>query len=353
MKNSRFLLPLVWLTIFASSCTTNTTDPVDLPKGEFEDGVLIMNEGAFGVNDGEVFHYGPATGVIKENIFRTKNSRPFGGLIQDMVEAEGRLYLVANTGKVEIVIPKDFSLVGGVSLGLDNSRSLVSVNQRLFISDWGPYDGDFNNPDSYIAVVNDLNGGPIAKKIPVSSRPEGMIVAGNFIYVACSAAKKFDVISIASETLAASVAVEGTPSEFLQIEGRLFLYATDENNVFFHEVNPGNYTVVKTTKIPLTNPTPIIALGEGSEVFVVTSTGWPDYDDAVAKVSVNNGQVTNPSFYVGNGIYGIGFKIEGKEIYVAEHNGFQGNGSVFILSPLGILVKTLTVGKGPSGFIFK
>ena len=47
------------------------------------------------------------------------------------------------------------------------------------------------------------------------------------------------------------------------------------------------------------------------------------------------------------------FKIEGKEIYVAEHNGFQGNGSVFILSPLGILVKTLTVGKGPSGFIFK
>jgi hypothetical protein len=117
MKNSRFLLPLVWLTIFVSSCSTNTTDPVDVPKGEFEEGVLIMNEGAFGVNDGEVFHYDPATGVIKENIFRTKNSRPFGGLIQDMVEAEGRMYLVANTGKVEIVIPKDFSLVGGVSLG--------------------------------------------------------------------------------------------------------------------------------------------------------------------------------------------------------------------------------------------
>ena len=83
------------------------------------------------------------------------------------------------------------------------------------------------------------------------------------------------------------------------------------------------------------------------ELFIVQ---FPNPD---SKVSVNNGQVTNPSFYVGNGIYGIGFKIEGKEIYVAEHNGFQGNGSVFILSPLGILVKTLTVGKGPSGFIFK
>lgn len=353
MKNLRLLLPLIWLTFFVASCNDDTTGPSDIPVGEFEKGVLIMNEGAFGVNDGEVYHYDPSTGVIKEDIFRTKNSRPFGGLIEDMVEAEGRMYLVANTGKVEIVNPKDFSLLGGISLGLNITRSLVSVNQKLFISDWGPYDAGFNNPNSYVAVVNDLNGGPIAKKIAVSSRPEGMIVAGNFIYVACTAAKKYDVISIASETVAASIAVEGNPTRFLEIEGRLFLYAQDDNNAIFHEINPGNYALVRTVKIPLANPTPIVTLGEGSELFIVTSTGFPDYTDAVAKVSVNTGQVINGSFYTGSGLYGIGFKIEGKEIYVAENNGFQGKGSVSILSATGQKVKTLSVGKGPSGFIFK
>jgi DNA-binding beta-propeller fold protein YncE len=352
MRKLRLLLPLIWLTLFVVSCS-DSTGPTPVPVGEFEKGVLIMNEGAFGVNDGEVFHFNPTSGVIKDDIFRTKNSRPFGGLIQDMVEDGGRIYLVANTGKVEIVAANDFGLLGGVSLGLNNTRSLVVVNQKLFISDWGPYDAGFNNPDSYIAVVNDLNGGPIAKKIPVSSRPEGMIVAGNFIYVACTAAQKYDVISVSSENLTASIKVEGNPTQFLEIEGRLFLYATDDNNAIFHEINPGNYALVRTLKIPLANPTPKITLGEGSEIFIVTSTGFPDYTDAVAKVSVNTGQVINGSFYSGSGLYGIGFKVEGKEIYVAENNGFQGRGSVSILSPAGQKIKTLTVGKGPSGFIFK
>ena len=352
MKNLRLHLPLLWLALIVAAC--NTTDQIESPPlGEFEKGVLIMNEGAFGVNDGEIFHYDPSSGVVKGDIFRGKNLRPFGGLIEDMLEAEGRIYLVANTGKVEIVDQKDFGILGGVSLGLNISRSLVAVNQKLFISDWGPYDASFNNPDSYVAVVNDLNGGPIAKKIPVSSRPEGMIVAGNFIFVACTSAKKLEVISIASESVAASVLVEGSPSRFLDIEGRLFLYATDDNNAIFHEINPGNYTIVRTIKIPLANPTSMVTLGEGSEAYIITSTGWPDYTDAVAKVSVNNAQVINNAYYTGSGLYGIGFKVEGKEIYVAENNGFQGNGSVSILNASGQKVKSLTVGKGPSGFIFK
>lgn len=37
---------------------------------------------------------------------------------------------------------------------------------------------------------NDVYGGTISKKIPVSSRPEGIIVKGNFIFVAFTAAKK-------------------------------------------------------------------------------------------------------------------------------------------------------------------
>ena len=68
--NQLRLFTAFWaLALFFVSCTD---DGPEIPSGEFERGVLIMNEGAFGANDGEVYHYDPATGEIKTNIFESK-----------------------------------------------------------------------------------------------------------------------------------------------------------------------------------------------------------------------------------------------------------------------------------------
>jgi hypothetical protein len=82
-----------------------------------------------------------------------------------MYQLGGRTFLVANTGKVEVVNSTDF-LSRGVVSGEDlvNSRSLAVMSEKLFISDWGPYDENWENPDSFIAVVQDLDGGPVEKK---------------------------------------------------------------------------------------------------------------------------------------------------------------------------------------------
>ncbi|WP_373523129.1 YncE family protein, partial [Aquiflexum sp.] len=232
MKKLRQLSAFWALALFAVSCTD---DGPEIPFGEFEKGVLIINEGAFGANDGEIYHYDPASGEIKNDIFESKNGRPFAGLIQDLAEAEGRMYLVANTGKVEVVDPKDFSSLGAVDADLNISRSIAVANQKLYISDWGPYDGNFNSPESYVAVVNGLNGGIVSKKIPVPSQPEGLIVAGNYLYVACAAAKKLQVISLSTDAVTSSQDVEGTPSKLKVIDGRLYLFARDAGYIYFHE----------------------------------------------------------------------------------------------------------------------
>jgi DNA-binding beta-propeller fold protein YncE len=345
------ILTAFWVLAFISvSCTEEVPE---VPLGELEKGVLIINEGAFGANDGEVYHYDPVSGDIKTDIFESKNGRPFAGLIQDMIEAEGKMYLVANTGKVEIVDPKDFSSLGAVDADLNISRSLAVANQKLYISDWGPYDENFNSPDSYVAVVNGLNGGTVSKKIPVPSRPEGLIVSGNFLYVACAADKKLQVISLATDAVTNSQDVEGTPSKLQIIDGRLYLFARDAGNIYFHEINRNNFNIQNTIKIPLENSTSNFSVAEGGEVYVLTSTGWPDYNDAVAKVSLNSAAVVNPSLFIGSGLYGIGFHPESKEIYIADNNGFQGSGTVIVINGSGQQVKTLEVGRGPSGFRFK
>ena len=74
-KNQLLALGLIFL-LFA--CEESGKER---PLGAYDTGILIMNEGSFGTNDGEIFHLDPATGMMKENIFEAENNRPFAGLL--------------------------------------------------------------------------------------------------------------------------------------------------------------------------------------------------------------------------------------------------------------------------------
>lgn len=347
MKNVRLNL-LLFAAVFAFWACDN--EGPQIPLGEFEQGVLIINEGAFGANDGEIYHYTGGDDVSVD-IFERVNNRPFAGLIQDLVEHEGRTYLIANTGKVEVVDTRDFTSLGAVLDGLDITRSLAVYQDKLFISDWGPYDANFNSPDSYIAVVDNPNGGEISKKIAVSSRPEKMSLVGSRLLVAN--AQNLDVVNLDTDTLANTVEIEGSPAGFFRYEGNLYLYARDAENIYFHRINTSNFSIQNTVTIALAGATSNMSLGRNGEIYVLTSTGWPDYDDALAKVSLSQNQVIDASIFRGSGFYGIGFNSNDNRIYVADNNGFQGNGTVIVLDESGDEVKTIPAGRGPSGFVFK
>jgi DNA-binding beta-propeller fold protein YncE len=347
MKNVRQSLLLLAVVFGFWACEGESPQ---VPLGEFESGVLIINEGAFGANDGEVYHFTGGENVTAD-IFERVNNRPFAGLIQDLVERDGRTYLVANTGKVEVVDTGDFSSLGAVADDLDITRSLVVYQDKLYISDWGPYDANFNSPESYIAVVENINGGAVAKKIAVSSRPEKMEIVGSRLLVAN--AQNMDVVNLEADTLASTVEIPGNPVKFLRIDGNLHLYARQSDKIFFHRINTNNFSVQSTIEIPLEGATSNLTLGRNGEAYVVTSTGWPDYDDAVAKISLSQGNVIDASIYRGSGFYGIGFQAGENRVFVADNNGFQGNGTVIVLDENGEEIKTIPAGRGPSGFVFK
>jgi hypothetical protein len=195
LKNQLWALALITL-LFACE---NGGD--ERPLGKYDTGILLMNEGAFGANDGEIFHLDPASGTLTRDIFELENNRPFAGLLEDMVLEEDRLYLVANTGKVEIVNPGDFKSIGTVTGNLDQPRSLATARGKLFISDYGPYDADFNTPDSYVGVVSGLDGGIVRKTIEVSNKPEDLFAVGKYVFVAASEGGKIEIIDAESETL--------------------------------------------------------------------------------------------------------------------------------------------------------
>lgn len=335
-------------TFFA--CGENTSER---PLGAYETGILIMNEGAFGSNDGEVHHLEPASGFLKTNIFESENNRPFAGLLEEMVIEGERLYLVANTGKVEIVNSSDFKSRGAVSGGLDQPRSLVVNGNKLFISDYGPYDASYNTPDSYIAVVNGLDGGTIGKKILVSNKPEDLAAFGKFVLVAGSEENSLQVIDAESEILTKTVVVAGSPTQFFYIGTQLWLYSPASAKVYFHRINTSNFDLAETVEMSVSDASGKMAIGKNGRIYLLTSTGWPDYQDAVASVSIPNTQPIVKEFITGSGFYGIGFDQNRGELYVSNAKGFQGNGTITVYNETGTELKTLDAGRGPSGFMVR
>lgn len=330
-----------------------STDPVELPQGEFEKGVLILNEGAFGANDGEIYHYDQQTGNIKADIFETQNNRPFAGILQRVVEYGERTYLVANTGKVEVVNSADFRSLGAVSGGvLENCRDLTVAGDKLFISDWGAYDEAWANPHSFIAVVQGLEGGTVSNKIPVPSRPEGLIFTNNKILAACSAAGVIAVIDPEKEEIEAILEVHGVPFYFFEFANNVYLYARTNEAMYFHPISTQDFSVRETVQVNLEGAiyNGNFALGENGDIYVIT-TGVGD--NKVAKVSLHSGEVLDEAFYSGSHFYGLGYHSKEGMLYIGEHNRWQGNGTVLKLNANGELATTLSVGRGPSGFIFR
>ncbi|MEX2565190.1 MAG: DUF5074 domain-containing protein [Cyclobacteriaceae bacterium] len=335
-------------------CLSFACDSVspEIPSGEFEDGVLIVNEGAFGANDGEIYHFDPETGNIQSDIFELKNNRPFAGLIQNMYIIADRSYLVANTGKVEVVNSADFTSRGAVSgEDLENSRSLTVFSEKLFISDWGPYDENWENPDSFIAVVQDLDGGPVDNKIEVPSRPEGMTVYNDKILVACQGESLMAVINPEEESVDRTIEVEGTPFSFFIYGGQLYLYALGEDEILVHPISAADFSMDETLAFRVSEPiyNGNYVLGNDGEMYVISGNGA---STVVVKLSIVSGEILDETFFAGNNFYGLGFHHETNTLYIGEHNGWQGNGNVIRVNATGDELESIPAGRGPSGFLF-
>ena len=326
------------------------TDPVEIPQGAYENGVLIINEGAFGANDGEVYHFDKNTAEAEANVFENINTRPFAGLLQDLISYEDYTYLVANTGKVEVVQSADFISVGVVNNDLVNSRSMVKADGKLYISDWGPYDATWSNTESFVAVVENVTGGEIAYKIPTPSRPEGLAFVGDRILVACQLGT-IAVIEVGEDEVEKTVDVDGTPFFFFEFQGSHYLYANDSEKIYLHKLNSATFEVVETLEFPVSNSiyNGNFTINNSGELFVISNQTT---EDVVVKLSIASASVEDADFYSGSNFYSLGFDNDTQTLYIGEHNGWQGNGTVMRINAQGDLIDQTDVGRGPSGFYF-
>ena len=350
-KLNNWLLLFALLPLLFSACTSDPQPQQTFDT--YDKGVLIVNEGNFFSGDGEISHYNIETGQVTNNLYQAVNGVVLAAYIEQVRVFGDNAYIVdSNMGgaKVVAVDKATFGEKGRVE-GLEIPRDVAVVENQLFIADWGDYDENYNNPNSFIAVVG-IGDGNITEKISVSSRPQSIVGFNGSIFVACEGSREIIKINPGSLEIEERTTLSSTPSEFLIQDGKLMLFGTLDQQIHLVEINPANLDFSEAS-YPIANATRLV-LGGAGEAYALTSSYAPDYsytENEVLRFSLSGSGATE-TIYEARNLKGIGLDQANNQLFIADDNGIQGNGTVIIIDLSGEEIKKLEVGRVPSRFYF-
>ena len=346
-KANLLILGMVLLAGFISGCSTTE----EVPKGEFATGVVIINEGNFTEANGSVGFYNESNSGVSQDIFEKANGVATGGLLQSVYFYEDLAFIIDQIGnRIEIVEAETFISLATIDQGLITPRYMVVSNGKGYVSNWGDFDANYNLPNSYVAVI-DLESFTIAKTIKTDNGSEGMIVFGGNIYVANSGSNTVEMIDTSMDAVTSSISVATGPTGMVEDKnGKVWVLS----NEFFEG------SALSQLDLSIEQVLKSFPIGESAKSLNISGAGDLLYylsapysrDVEVKMVSIDATKDTAEALIVAPNLYGLGVYPVTGTIYLGNHNGFQGNGTV-IRYDGGTLLDSFAAGIAPNGFVFR
>ena len=346
-KVNTLIVTVVLLALSTSSCS-NTEE---VPKGEFATGVIIVNEGNFNEVNGTIGFYNESKAEVSQDIFEKANGVATGGSLQSIYFNENLAFIIDQVGhRIEVVEAETFKSVALIDQALNTPRYIVVANGKGYVSNWGSYDANYNLPESYVAVV-DLESFTISKTIKTDNGTEGMIVFGGNVYVANSNSNTVEKIDTSNDTVTSSISVATGPAGMVEDKnGKVWVLS----NEFFTE------SVLSQLDLSTGQVLKSFTIGESAKGLNVNGTGDQLYylsapfagDAEVKMVSIDATEDAAEALILAPNLYGLGVDPVTGIIYLGNHNGFQGNGTVIRYQGDAIL-DNFAAGIAPNGFVFR
>jgi hypothetical protein len=275
----RFYLSLIALITVLTSCN----DDDNKPKGVYEHGAFIINEGKFGAANGSVTFVNLSNFEAEQNIFHAPGLDFAGDVIQSYSVSGDRGYLVNNDdSKIEVVDANTFAAITTITASeIDKPRYIKVVGNKAYISVWGPYDQNYQLVDSYV-VVYDLSSKAVIKKIDTDEGVEELLYNGKYIFASCfnfGNSNTVAVIDPTTDELVKEIVVNHGPSGMV----------LDTNHDLW-VISTGNYFDVNGTLTRI-DPSSLQVDGE------ISLNGFPGTDLAIT------GDDHNLVYHVGSSVY--------------------------------------------------
>jgi len=322
------------------------------PTGKYTSGIFVVNEGNFTEADGSIDFFTPGNSTVVHDVFKVENGIERGGVIQSIFFDNNRIFIMDQKGnKIDVVKADDFTLIATIDNGLSSPRYMTMINGEAYVSNWGPFDANFQLQESFIAVVN-LDSYQVEKSIPTPAGPEALVSFGDQLYVPNSFSNTISVISSSTKTITSQFTVPDGPLQLVEDKnGKWWLLSNSFiTGSMLSRLNLNNEEVELSFPIG-SSAKSLVFNGSADQLFILTT---PFQSEAsVLAISIEATEAPVAPIITGPNLYGIGIDPVANIIYLGNSNAFQGNGTVIRYSTDGQMIDSFSVGRGPNSFLFR
>ncbi|MGL2988290.1 YncE family protein [Flavobacterium sp. RSSA_27] len=349
MKLTRVLL-VAFTFAFLASCSND--DIEDVSKGNYDNGVFILNEG--NSSGGSVSFLGDDLTTFKQDVFRAENPGEFLGKYLQSIFFDGdKAFIIASGSNVITVVNRyTFKVVAKIETDLVAPRYGVVKNGKAYVTNANTYsyvNPTTGNTDDYVAVI-DLTTYKVESKINLNATANRIVLDGDKLYITEPYNNdKVLVVNTITKALETPITVGSSANTMEVKNGILYVLASPYGSA-------SKIVKVKLSDKSVTEvvfPTALTAAENldiyGSKIYFTKDTGVYSMDITATQPS------DKPIFnYTSTSQYGVmyGFAVDNDKIYIADGGDFASNSKAYVYSLTGALQKELTVGIGPNGIYF-
>ncbi|MFI0428028.1 DUF5074 domain-containing protein [Mariniflexile sp. HMF6888] len=346
MKINKLTLFALAIGLIFTSCTSDN-DPVDEIKGDYDNGILIMNEGNFNQGNASVSYVSNDYSTVENSVFYNVNSKLLGDTAQSIAFLDDLAYIVVGVSqKIELVDRYTFTSIATIDAGLVNPRYMAFANGKGYVTDWG--DGS-NATDDVIAVI-DLSTNTVESSIFVGEGPEQILAKDGKLFIShkggWSTNNIISVIDTATNDVQ-TIVVNDVPDEMILNEtGDLIVLSEGANQYWLTpavetagaitKINTSNNSIISTLSFAEGLHPSLMAYSDGKLYYQVSSKIYSMTDSAT---SLPTESIISDSFY--------GMAVNNNTFYGVKTDFSAGTGEILIydLSTKSLnTTKTLKVG---------
>ncbi len=333
------------------SCT-NDDDEVQEPLGDYENGILVSNEGPFSNGSGTVSFISDDLSVVENGIFKKTNDEDLGNIVQSIGFTDDEAFVIANvSNKINVVNRYTFEKIASITEGLNNPRYFIAANGKGYVTNWGDTADD---SDDFVAIIN-LQNYTVEGTISVVLGPEAILAKDNTVYVAHQGAwgqnNKVSVINTTSNEVEKTLTVGDVPNSMqLDGSGNLWVlasgkpsYTDDETAGVLSKINTATNVVDTNFQFETTQHPGGLNL-DGGELYY--KLGDKVYKQNMSATSLNlDVALEGVSFYT--------MVVNQGRLYGTDAGDYASNGTLTVYDlNTKLAIETLTVGIIPGGIYF-
>ena len=341
------------LPLLAVSCHRPGPEPEPEPQPDaYANGMYILNEGLFQMNNSTLSYYDFTTGKLTENIFLDVNHRGLGDVGNDLKRYGSKLYIVVNNSNiVEVVDVKTVQSLKTINLSGKQPRQVAFLDDKAYIS---CFDGDVVRIDTAsLEVEASVHTGP---------NPDGICACNGKLYVCNSGGLSYpnygntvSVVDPATFTVVKDITVAVNPTRVKGYSDR-YVYVVSNGNYgdvpyTFQKIDCQTDEIVKNYNLEVLNFDIHQNLAYVYSYNYSTMTSWIkvldlETDEIVKEQFISDGtQLKTP--------YGIKVNPLNGDVYITDAGTFTTNGDVYCFDKDGKKKFSFEAGLNPSAMAFR